>query len=101
MTDALTHRGPDDDGYVHGEGLSLGVRRLSVIDPAGGGQPISNEDRSLWVVFNGEIYNVRALRAALRGTGHRFSTETDTEVAEKLDGFATRPNTYHPISTTL
>jgi asparagine synthase (glutamine-hydrolysing) len=84
MTDALTHRGPDDDGYVHGEGLSLGVRRLSVIDPAGGGQPISNEDRSLWVVFNGEIYNFRALRAELRGKGHRFSTETDTEVLVHL-----------------
>jgi asparagine synthase (glutamine-hydrolysing) len=84
MNATLVHRGPDDDGlYVDGA-AGLGFRRLSIIDLAGGHQPLSNEDGSLWIVFNGEIYNYRSLRAELEGRGHRFRTETDTEVIVHL-----------------
>ena len=79
MCDQITHRGPDSAGY-HVEGrVGLGMRRLSVIDLATGDQPIFNEDRSLAIVFNGEIYNYRDLRARLAGNGHRFATNSDTE----------------------
>ena len=84
MTDDLHHRGPDDDGYYHGDRMSLGMRRLSIIDLQRGDQPISNEDDSLWLVFNGEIYNFRELREELKDKGHRFSTDTDTEVIVHL-----------------
>ncbi len=77
---AMRHRGPDDNGsYLDGE-LGLGNCRLSIIDLPGGHQPISNEDETLWITFNGEIYNYRELRPELESRGHRFRTSTDTEV---------------------
>jgi asparagine synthase (glutamine-hydrolysing) len=80
MTGALAHRGPDGSGYVLDGEAGLGHRRLSIIDLEGGAQPISNEDDTLQLVFNGEIYNYIELRAELTGLGHRFKTRTDTEV---------------------
>jgi asparagine synthase (glutamine-hydrolysing) len=80
MTAAILHRGPDDDGF-HADGdLGLGMRRLSIIDLAGGAQPIANEGGSVWVVSNGEIYNFRELRHELEAHGHVFATRSDTEV---------------------
>jgi asparagine synthase (glutamine-hydrolysing) len=79
MCDAIRHRGPDDQGIWTGEGVAIGMRRLSIIDLATGHQPIHNEDRSVWIVFNGEIYNFQELRHTLTGCGHRFYTATDTE----------------------
>src|SRR5215469_10019298 len=103
MTSALEHRGPDDAGYYtatteDGYRVGLGNRRLSILDLAGGHQPIGNEDGQVQVVFNGEIYNFRELRRSLEGAGHRFVTASDTEVivhayeeygencVQKLDG---------------
>lgn len=83
MTDALSHRGPDDGGFYVDESVALGHRRLSIIDPAGGRQPISTRDRSLTLVFNGEIYNYRELQAELRALGHGFDTASDSEVLLK------------------
>src|SRR4051812_17211510 len=80
MTSAIAHRGPDADGFHFAEGIGLGHRRLSIIDLATGDQPLSNEDGTIWVVFNGEIYNFADLRAELERAGHRFRTHTDTEV---------------------
>jgi len=80
MTEAIRHRGPDDDGFLVDGSLALGMRRLSIIDIAGGHQPMANEDRTVQLVFNGEIYNHRALRADLESRGHRFRTRSDTEV---------------------
>ena len=78
-TDAMAHRGPDDDGfYLDGE-LGLGNRRLSIIDLPGGHQPLANEDESIWITFNGEIYNYRDLRPDLIARGHKFRTNSDTE----------------------
>jgi len=79
MTDSMTHRGPDDDGYFIDRNVALGHRRLSIIDLEGGQQPILNEDGSQVIVFNGEIYNYRELTARLRAEGHRFETRSDTE----------------------
>ena len=79
MCDVIRHRGPDDEGYHIEPGVALGMRRLSIIDLAGGHQPIHNEDRTVWVVYNGEIYNYRELREALEAAGHRFYTASDTE----------------------
>ena len=79
MCRTLAHRGPDDEGTFIANGVGLGSRRLSIIDVAGGHQPIHNEDRSIWIVFNGEIYNCRQLRALLEKLGHGFYTRTDTE----------------------
>src|SRR5215510_1000632 len=84
MCDAMVHRGPDDDGYYAASEVVLGMRRLSIIDIAGGHQPVHNEDRSVWVVFNGEIYNFQGLRRLLERQGHRFYTSTDTEVIVHL-----------------
>jgi asparagine synthase (glutamine-hydrolysing) len=107
MTTVLTHRGPDDAGYYHsviapggtdrnampaspvpqatsGAGGALGFRRLSIIDLAGGHQPLSNEDGSVWIAFNGEIYNYRELRPGLEQRGHRFRTSSDTETIVHL-----------------
>jgi asparagine synthase (glutamine-hydrolysing) len=79
MCDAIRHRGPDDQGTFVEPGVALGMRRLSIIDLATGHQPIANEDRTVWVVFNGELYNFRELRGELEKAGHRFATATDTE----------------------
>src|SRR6202171_1292020 len=84
MTAALAHRGPDGEGFIMDEprvpGLALGMRRLSIIDLPGGHQPIWNETRDVAVIFNGELYNYRKLREALALCGHRFSTQSDTEI---------------------
>lgn len=80
MCDTIVHRGPDDEGYHVRGNVGLGMRRLSIIDLAGGHQPISNEDGCIWIVFNGEIYNFDELRTELRHKGHEFSTNSDTEV---------------------
>jgi asparagine synthase (glutamine-hydrolysing) len=84
MCDALVHRGPDDYGeYIDGQ-VGIGMRRLSIIDLQGGRQPIANEDGTIWVVLNGEIYNYRRLRNDLETHGHRFRTTSDTEVIVHL-----------------
>lgn len=80
MTDAITHRGPDESGIHLEPGLALGHRRLSVIDIASGQQPLFNEDRSAAIVFNGEIYNFMQLRPELEALGYHFTTHSDTEV---------------------
>jgi asparagine synthase (glutamine-hydrolysing) len=79
-TATIAHRGPDDDGFYFNGALGLGFRRLSIIDLAGGHQPMSDADESVWVIFNGEIYNFLELRALLESKGHRFRTRSDTEV---------------------
>src|SRR6266850_4927837 len=79
MNAAMRHRGPDDDGFYFGDGVGLGMRRLSIIDLAHGQQPIHNHDQTAWIVFNGEIYNYRELRAQLESLGHQFYTDSDTE----------------------
>src|SRR5574342_569626 len=84
MCAVMTHRGPDDEGAYLGPGVGLAMRRLSIIDLATGHQPVSNEDGSVWVVLNGEIYNYRQLRSDLERRGHRFATGTDTEVIVHL-----------------
>ena len=98
MNELIRHRGPDDAGHIDFGNFAMAMRRLSIIDVDGGKQPISNEDDSVWVVMNGEIYNHVELRDDLRARGHRFRTRTDTEVlvhayeqygdmfAEKLNG---------------
>lgn len=80
MAQGIRHRGPDGDGFFVREPMALGHRRLSIIDLEGGRQPLCNEDESVWVTFNGEIYNYRELRRELENHGHRFRTESDTEV---------------------
>jgi len=84
MGEVIPHRGPDDQGEYFGRGVALGMRRLSIIDVAGGHQPIANEDETVWIVLNGEIYNFRELHASLEQKGHRFRTRTDTEVIVHL-----------------
>jgi len=84
MCRAMVHRGPDEEGVYLGAGVGLGMRRLSIIDLKGGQQPISNEDGSIWVVFNGEIYNHRELRRQLIRDGHTFRTASDTETIVHL-----------------
>jgi asparagine synthase (glutamine-hydrolysing) len=79
MTDALRHRGPDGEGLFVDGGVGLGHRRLAIVDVAGGRQPMTNEDGSLWIVCNGEIYNHLALREALEERGHRYRTRSDSE----------------------
>ena len=80
MRDVMTYRGPDDAGTYIGAGVGLAMRRLSIIDLAGGHQPMCNEDRTLWIVFNGEIYNYLELRQQHLTHGHRFTSSSDTEV---------------------
>jgi asparagine synthase (glutamine-hydrolysing) len=84
MADTIAHRGPDDEGYYVSGPIGLGFRRLSIIDLATGHQPLSNEDGTVWIVFNGEIYNYQDLRTFLQGKGHIFKTQTDTEVIVHL-----------------
>jgi asparagine synthase (glutamine-hydrolysing) len=84
MNEAIVHRGPDDDGFYLGEGVALGMRRLSIIDLAGGKQPIHNADKTKWIVFNGEIYNYQQLREDLEKRGHKFYTNSDTEAIVHL-----------------
>ncbi len=84
MTDALVHRGPDDEGFYLAGPVGLGHRRLSIIDLEGGHQPLANEDESVWVVFNGEIYNFADLHRELVAKGHVFKTRSDTEAIVHL-----------------
>lgn len=84
MNHAIAHRGPDDDGFYTGNNIGLAMRRLSIIDVAGGQQPIHNADKTKWIVFNGEIYNYQALRDDLEKRGHRFYTKSDTEAVVHL-----------------
>jgi asparagine synthase (glutamine-hydrolysing) len=84
MNQTILHRGPDDEGIFVGPGIGLGFRRLSIIDLAGGHQPISNEDGTIWVMLNGEIYNYPELRKELETRGHRFATHSDTETIVHL-----------------
>ena len=80
MTQTMVHRGPDDEGFYFDRSLGLGFRRLSIIDLAGGHQPMCDAHKSVWIVFNGEIYNYKELRAELESHGHVFQTSSDTEV---------------------
>src|ERR1700730_12487763 len=80
MADTIHHRGPDDEGSFASGPVGIGFRRLSIIDLNTGHQPISNEDGTIWIVFNGEIYNYQELRQYLQAKGHVFKTQTDTEV---------------------
>ena len=79
MNEAIHHRGPDEDGFYLAGPVGLAMRRLAIIDLAGGQQPIANEERTAWIVFNGEIYNYRELKAELEKRGHHFRTDCDTE----------------------
>ncbi len=97
MVAALRHRGPDGDGFHTEPGIGLGHARLSIIDLAGGAQPIHNEEKDIWITYNGEVFNYPELRAELVAAGHRFSTSTDTEVLVHLyeemgDEFVSRLN---------
>ena len=80
MTRSIVHRGPDDEGYFVAGPLGFGFRRLSIIDLAGGHQPMSDQEESVWVIFNGEIYNFPELKRELQSHGHVFRTNSDTEV---------------------
>src|SRR5687767_15908013 len=84
MCRMMGHRGPDEEGIYVKDGVGLGMRRLSIIDLDGGQQPVSNEDGTVWVVFNGEIYNYRELRRELEQRGHVFRTSSDTETIVHL-----------------
>src|SRR5207245_1417996 len=98
MRDVLRHRGPDGEGLLLDGPVGLGHRRLAIIDVAGGHQPMANEDETIWIVYNGEIYNHAALRPGLEARGHRYRTRSDTETivhayeedgercVERLDG---------------
>src|SRR5438105_12007863 len=78
MNQKVVHRGPDDDGFFVEENVGLAMRRLSIIDVRTGRQPISNEDGSIWIVYNGEIYNHQQLRAELESKGHYYRSKSDT-----------------------
>src|SRR5271155_753611 len=84
MCNQIVYRGPDDEGLYVADGAGLGMRRLSIIDLSGGHQPVFNEERNSWIVYNGEIYNFPELRKELESRGHRFYTHTDTEVIVHL-----------------
>src|SRR5436190_514451 len=84
MNHAIVHRGPDEDGFYVYENVGLAMRRLSIIDLAGGHQPIHNADKSKWIVFNGEIYNYQQIRLGLDELGHQFYTNSDTEAIVHL-----------------
>ena len=80
MTAAIAHRGPDGVGFLRRDNVALGHRRLAIIDPEGGHQPMSNGDETLWITYNGEMYNYLELKEELRRKGHEFATNSDTEV---------------------
>jgi len=84
MTDVIVHRGPNDSGFWTDNRIGLGFRRLSIIDIQEGHQPLTNEDESVWIIFNGEIYNYKTLRSMLQERGHQFRTHSDTEVIVHL-----------------
>src|SRR6202047_5315454 len=84
MCDEIRHRGPDDEGYRIDGRMGMGMRRLSIIDLATGRQATPNEHETVWVVCDGEIYNFRELRTSLTRNGHRFRTNSDTEVLAHL-----------------
>src|SRR6266704_89707 len=84
MCDVMVHRGPDDEGLLAHAEVALGMRRLSIVDVSGGQQPLSNEDGSVQVVCNGEVYNSPLLRSGLLARGHRFRTSSDVEVIAHL-----------------
>ncbi|MGN1367152.1 MAG: asparagine synthetase B, partial [Victivallis vadensis] len=84
MCNQQAHRGPDGSGFFCNDEIAFGHRRLAIIDPAHGAQPISNEDGNVVVILNGEIYNYRKLRQELEKRGHEFKTDTDTEVIVHL-----------------
>src|SRR4051812_21145030 len=80
MRDAMVHRGPDDEGLFMDDGVAFGHRRLSIIDVSGSRQPMANPDESVWITYNGEVYNFQDLRADLEARGIAFRTKGDTEV---------------------
>src|SRR6056297_3666276 len=80
MISILKHRGPDESGVYFDDHIHMGQARLSILDLEGGAQPIPNEDKTLWIVYNGEVFNYTELRSDLEKKGHRFNTQTDTEV---------------------
>ena len=84
MNQQIVHRGPDDDGFLVEENVGLAMRRLSIIDIQTGHQPLSNEDGSVWIVFNGEIYNHLDLRKDLESRGHHYRSKSDTETIVHL-----------------
>src|SRR5262245_741499 len=84
MGNLMIHRGPNDSGQFCGKSMSFGMRRLSIIDLEGGHQPIPNEDKTVWVICNGEIYNFKELRNQLETRGHTFGCNSDTEVIAHL-----------------
>jgi len=103
MTRAFDYRGPDDEGFFVENNIGLGQRRLSIIDLTGGKQPMCNEDGSIWVVFNGEIFNYLELMDYLKSKGHHFSSRSDTEVLVHLyeeygENFATHLNGQFAIA---
>ena len=106
MGDRMRHRGPDDAGEYATDRLVMGMRRLSIIDLSGGHQPIANEDKTVWAVCNGEIYNFRELREELKALGHQFATASDSEVLVHLyeqfgDGFVERLSGMFGVPITL
>src|SRR5690242_5368384 len=91
MCEIIRHRGPDDQGTYLRDGVALGMRRLSIIDLVGGHQPISGEDGSVTIVFNGEIYNFLELKPKLQALGHTFKTDSDTEaIVHAYEEFGSR-----------
>src|SRR5687768_4015200 len=84
MNRAIVHRGPDEDGYYLKDNVAMAMRRLAIIDLAGGQQPIPNEDRTKWIVYNGEVYNYQELREGLFARGHKLNTNSDTEAVVHL-----------------
>src|SRR5690606_11514905 len=84
MNRAIIHRGPDEDGFYVKDNVGLAMRRLAIIDLAGGQQPIHNANRTKWIVFNGEVYNYRELRKGLIERGHKLYTNSDTEAVVAL-----------------
>jgi asparagine synthase (glutamine-hydrolysing) len=90
MNEAIRHRGPDEDGFYFSDGVGLAMRRLAIIDLKSGQQPIHNQDRTAWIIFNGEIYNYRELREQLEKLGHEFYTDSDTEaIVHAYDQYGT------------